>query len=248
MSEHDLWLENQLVKFNNKKLLRPYYANIFSKISHNLSMVSGENLEIGTGTAISKEFLTGISYKTSDAIETRFSDQIIDAQKLPFKPNSFANIFGVDVLHHLSRPFDFFKEAERVLHAGGKVVLVEPAITPFSWFIYRYFHGEEMKWNVRIGTNVDFSGPHVMDANNAIPSKIFGNEVRGDLSQFGIKLDYRTFLFSGLSMLITGGINSKFYLPVSVKALKKIIMYEERIPRFIKKIFFLRILIILEAK
>ena len=47
-----------------------------------------------------------------------------------------------DVLHHLERPRLFFQEAERVLGPGGRVVMIEPAITPLSGLFYRNFHPE----------------------------------------------------------------------------------------------------------
>jgi 2-polyprenyl-3-methyl-5-hydroxy-6-metoxy-1,4-benzoquinol methylase len=43
----------------------------------------------------------------------------------------------VDVLHHLEFPVVFFREAARVLRPGGRVLMVEPAITWGSSFFYR---------------------------------------------------------------------------------------------------------------
>jgi SAM-dependent methyltransferase len=55
----------------------------------------------------------------------------------PFAAASFDNIATFDVLHHLERPRLFFQEAERVLRLGGRIVMVEPAITPLNGLFYR---------------------------------------------------------------------------------------------------------------
>jgi SAM-dependent methyltransferase len=65
-----------------------------------------------------------------------------DATRLPFARGAFDRIVFVDVLHHLSEPLAFFREAARVLAPGGAVLAVEPWITPLSYPIYRFIHHE----------------------------------------------------------------------------------------------------------
>ena len=48
----------------------------------------------------------------------------------------------VDVLHHVEFPIRFFREAERFLRPGGRIIMVEPAITWGSTLFYRLFHQE----------------------------------------------------------------------------------------------------------
>ena len=54
----------------------------------------------------------------------------------------------IDVLHHLHSPVLFFEEASKVLEVGGRIVLVEPAITRISSFFYKYFHSEPVNMKV----------------------------------------------------------------------------------------------------
>jgi SAM-dependent methyltransferase len=68
-----------------------------------------------------------------------------DAQRLPFADACAANIVMVDVLHHLEFPVVFFREAVRVLRPGGRVLMVEPAITWGSSLFYRLFHHEPVR-------------------------------------------------------------------------------------------------------
>ena len=52
-----------------------------------------------------------------------------------------ANVFGLDMLHHLATPMTFLKEVSRVLIPRGRLILVEPWTTPFSYFIFRFLTG-----------------------------------------------------------------------------------------------------------
>jgi ubiquinone/menaquinone biosynthesis C-methylase UbiE len=47
-----------------------------------------------------------------------------DAHALPFSAGTFNLVFSTDVIHHLGRPGDHFREAARVLRPGGCFVTV----------------------------------------------------------------------------------------------------------------------------
>ena len=52
------------------------------------------------------------------------------------------------MLHHLDCPLIFLEEAHRVLKLGGRIIMVEPAITPLSHPFYHLLHEErvDMSW------------------------------------------------------------------------------------------------------
>ena len=79
---------------------------------------------------------------STDILPAPWLKALAGAQRLPFAAASFDNIAMFDVLHHLDRPRMFLQEAERVLRRGGRIVMVEPAITPLSGLFYRNFHPE----------------------------------------------------------------------------------------------------------
>jgi hypothetical protein len=77
----------------------------------------------------------------------------------------------VDVLHHLEFPVAFFREAARVLHPRGRVLMVEPAITWGSSLFYRLWHHEPVRTSAEVlgdGSPDPRRDPY--DSNQAIPT------------------------------------------------------------------------------
>jgi ubiquinone/menaquinone biosynthesis C-methylase UbiE len=59
------------------------------------------------------------------------SFQLGRAEKLGFPPDFFNLVFSADAIHHIGNRFKYFREAYRVLKAGGKVC----TITDSEWII-----------------------------------------------------------------------------------------------------------------
>jgi SAM-dependent methyltransferase len=60
-----------------------------------------------------------------------------DAQRLPFKADSFDSVFVNSVAEHLDDPELFFDEVRRVLKPGGRFVLSVDITPGISWRLYR---------------------------------------------------------------------------------------------------------------
>lgn len=103
-------------------------------------MVDGPILEIGSGTGGFKEKCPHCI--SSDIVSVPWIDIIVDAVKIPFYDSSIGNIVAIDTIHHIGDPMGFLVEAERVLIPGGRIVLLEPAITPLSRMVFSLFHPE----------------------------------------------------------------------------------------------------------
>jgi SAM-dependent methyltransferase len=170
--------------WNQKPVLRRIYREEFFTRLLSFRQRDGLCVEVGAGPGFFKQmFPTMIS---TDVVQCPWLDLVADAQKLPFRTSSVSNIFGLDVLHHLAAPIRFLREAERALVPGGRVILVEPWITPFSYLIYRYFHLEDCDlsakpWNTH---DNDSSLKKAFDGNQAVPYLLFGPKYRSRTLDF----------------------------------------------------------------
>ena len=164
LSEHRLiWTE--------KPALRSIYTDFYRRIVS--KTVPGKTLEIGGGTGNLKEFYADVV--CTDIVTLPWLDAVADAQALPFADACFANIVLVDVLHHIERPSRFFAEAVRVLKPGGRLLFLEPAMTPLSTVFYSRFHPEPVDMSVDPFVDGPLDPNRVpFDANQAIPSLLLG--------------------------------------------------------------------------
>lgn len=124
--------------WDRKPVLRVIYEDFYDRLAS--KCLPGATIEIGGGIGNLKQRLAGVV--TTDIQFAPWLDCVADAQHLPFAAGCAANIVAVDVLHHIEFPAIFFREIERVLRAGGRAVMVEPAITWGSTLFYRLFHHE----------------------------------------------------------------------------------------------------------
>ena len=154
-----------------KPALREVYADLYERMA--AACLPGDTLEVGGGIGNFKQFAPeAISF---DIQFVTWLDVVCDAHNLPFKSASFANIVMFDVLHHMERPAQFFREMQRVLKPGGRIVMVESAITPLSWIFYTYMHAEPC--TLRDDPLIEgplTPGRDPYDANQAIPTLLFG--------------------------------------------------------------------------
>jgi len=132
-------------------------------------------VEIGAGSGNLKDHFPAVV--ATDVVAGGRLDLVADAQALPFADASLDAVVGVDVLHHLEWPARFLGEAQRALRPGGRVVLVEPAITAVSWVVFKLGHPEPVNLDadpLADGTvSVD---KHPMDSNQAIPTLLAGRD------------------------------------------------------------------------
>jgi SAM-dependent methyltransferase len=156
-----------------KPVLRTVYRNFFDRISD--ACVAGHTLEIGSG-------ISNLTDRMPDVIASDIQfgpglDLVADAQRLPFADDFLGNIVMLDVLHHIEYPLLFLQRAARCLRKGGRIVMVEPAITWGSSLFYRFVHPEPVDMSadpLAIGEPDPARDPY--DANQAIPTLIATRE------------------------------------------------------------------------
>ena len=156
--------------WQRKPVLRAVYGDYYRRMA--MQLKPGPTLELGAGSGQLREHLQDVVL--TDIQTAPWLDAAADAQALPFRTASFANIVMLDVLHHVENPPRFFAEAARVLKPGGRIVMLEPAITPLSGWFYRYLHPEPVDM-----AQDPFASPAAdperspYDANQAIPTLFF---------------------------------------------------------------------------
>jgi SAM-dependent methyltransferase len=155
--------------WDRKPVLRLVYNDFYDRIA--AACAAGVTIELGGGIGNLKERLPSVV-----ATDIQFSpslDLVADAQKLPFAAGTASNIVMVDVLHHIQFPSMFFREAERVLRIGGRIVMVEPAITFVSTLFYRLLHHEPVDMSAdpfELGMPDPNRDPYI--SNQALPTLI----------------------------------------------------------------------------
>ncbi|MBW2130818.1 MAG: class I SAM-dependent methyltransferase [Deltaproteobacteria bacterium] len=209
-SQGDIIEERRRI-WERKPILRRLYHRWYRLIGE--AIRPGRTLELGGGSGNLKEFFPGTI--TSDILFAPWLDVVLDAHFLPFKKESLDNIVLFDVLHHLSRPARFFGEAEKVLRPGGRVVMMEPYVSWFSYVVYRYFHPEGLDGKVDpYGEAFGGSGKEAFKGNQSIPSLMFIKYGRRFAREFPgfrvIRIDTMDFLVYPLS----GGFHNPSLCPV----------------------------------
>jgi SAM-dependent methyltransferase len=155
--------------WDRKPVLRVVYDDLFRRIAE--ACAPGLTLEIGGGSGNLKDRLPDVI--ASDIQFAPWLDIVADAQRLPFRDGALSNMVMVDVLHHIEYPLVFLREAERVLRPGGRIVMIEPAITPGSTLFYRFVHEEPVDMGrdpLLVGEPRADRSPY--ESNQAIPTLI----------------------------------------------------------------------------
>lgn len=155
-----------------KTLLRGVYRDWYAAIASALPPGADPVLELGSGAGFLQEVLPGLI--TSDVFPLRGLSLATDARCLPFDRGCLRAIVMTDVLHHLADPRLFFRDAARCVRAGGRVVMVEPWVTPWSRLVYGRLHHEPFepaspRWEF------PSSGP-LSGANGALPWIVFSRD------------------------------------------------------------------------
>jgi len=153
--------------WDRKPVLRLIYRDMFDRLAD--ACGPGPTLEIGAGLGKLKERLPDVI--ASDIQFSPWLSLVADAQNLPFRNRTFGNIVMIDVLHHVEFPLRFLRAAGQALRSGGRLVMVEPAITWGSVLFYRYIHQEPVDMSAEIfaeGTPDPHRDPYA--ANQAIPT------------------------------------------------------------------------------
>lgn len=193
-----------------KPVLNEVYRDLFARIGDEVKI--GTVLEVGSGSGLSRAFRP--DFITSDVVAMPWIDLALNCEALPFADGSLDNIVMIDVLHHLESPMILFEEASRVLAVGGRMVIIEPAMTLISRPFYAFLHEEPVDMDIDPFVPVK----HTMDrdpfdANQAIPTLIFKRHSKRFTDRFP-KLCVKTVSYFSLWCYpLSGGFKNWSLLP-----------------------------------
>ena len=125
-----------------KAALRRFYLEAYGKYAACLRRCPREGLalELGSGAGFVKELLPEVI--TSDALPYPGIDRIVDARAMPFEDRSLRAIFLLNVFHHVPDVAAFFREVERCLVRGGRLLIIDQCRGWISTPILRFAHHE----------------------------------------------------------------------------------------------------------
>ena len=197
--------------WNERPLLRRIYRDWFRLLASRLARVPGVTLELGSGIGQLREFVPDVV--TTDVEPTPWADRVVDAESLPYADGEVANVVMLDVFHHLARPAAFLDEARRVLAPGGRVVMLEPYVSPLSGVAYR-FHHERLELDADGFAESESLDP--LDANLAQTTLAFFRQ-RGEYARRWPELSVvEDELLSFLVYPLSGGFTKRPLLPARV--------------------------------
>ena len=191
-----------------KPLLKSIYEEWYRTVCDHLPITEGPVLEIGSGAGFLKMYVPELI--TSDIMAISGNDIACEALHLPFKKEGLRAIVLINVLHHISDPEHFFKEAERCVKKSGAIIMIEPWVSSWSRIIYDKLHHEPFdptsySWILSQG------GP-LSGGNDALPWIIFqrDRERFNQQTNWQIKLVKPTMPFR---YLLSGGVSMRNLLP-----------------------------------
>jgi SAM-dependent methyltransferase len=193
--------------------LKNVYNHFYLELIHGLPTKKPEQqnynvVELGSGAGFLKEIMPEII--SSDLVAGPGIDQVFSALEIPFKSSSVDAFVMINVLHHLHDANLFFREVDRCLKVQGKLILIEPANTAFSRFIYKNFHHEP--FDTTAGWSFP-QGGRLSQANGALPWIIFQRDRQQFEQRYPNLKIVRINSHTPLLYLLSGGLSYRQIFP-----------------------------------
>lgn len=194
---------------SRKGFLKRIYTDYYREFKAAIGVLdNGSLVELGSGGGFIKQIVPGVI--TSDISVVEGIDLCLSGECMPFRSNVVDGLFMLNTLHHIKKPGLFLEELTRVLKSGGKAVLIDPASTLWSRFIFKTFHHED--FDPEAGWEPKGRG-RLTSANDALSWIIFVRDRQvfgGEFPELRIK---RILLHTPLRYLFSGGLTLKQIVP-----------------------------------
>lgn len=240
---HQEFINKNIEYWNRKPLLQILYGDFYRLIAKNLSnLPDAKVVELGSGLGNIKEFIPHCL--RTDLFPNPWIDQVENAYRLSFADGSVSDLIMTDVFHHLRYPGTALKEFHRVLQKGGRVIMLEPAVSLLGLIVYGLMHSEPIAWRRPIewqsppGWSAEDIDYYAAQGN---ATRIFvGNGFRAKLANWK---KIQTIRLSALAYAASGGYSGPQLYPKSILLLIKGL---EKVLDVFPVLFATRLLIVLE--
>jgi SAM-dependent methyltransferase len=222
---------------NNLKFLlekRFSWMNNFIEDNHT-------GIEVGSGAGFAKEFIKNKNFKLTDLGEDDHLDfKNIDAQNTGFKDESFNFVIASNMIHHIPFPIKFFKEINRILKKGGKLIIFESycsIIFQVATILMKH-EGFDFTLDVWDEDNAKSDEHNAWHGNIAVPHLIFDDKKKFEKNlgrYFKIEHEKLTECFIFLN---SGGVTSKTkYIPMNNFFLKALHFLDKVLVKILPSVF-----------
>jgi len=192
-----------------KKFLRQIYQEWYQQIAAALPPGVGPVLELGSGAGFLEDYVPGLI--ASEVFRCPSIDIVLEGGQMPFANAALRAIVMTDVLHHIPDARRFFAEATRCIRPGGRIVMIEPWVTPWSRLIYERLHHEPFEAGAK-----DWAFPShgpLSGANGALPWIIFTRDFRKFQCEFPEWQVLRIRPLMPFRYLVSGGVSMRNLMP-----------------------------------
>lgn len=229
-------------EYFRRPALQAIYRHWACRIRRYLSPVKGRSVELGCGCGALSQYLNLVK---TDIHKHNWVDEVVDACDMPYGRGECANLVAIDVLHHLPDVCRFLNEVDRVLIHRGRLVMLEPYISFFSYFVYRFIHHEPLDKKASPFEPVTLVEKESGETcNEAIPTLLFVRHQK-ELRHRWPRLRIILLEFSdALIYPLTGGFSHRSWLPARwVRPLMKV---EDALLKKAGRLFGMRMLVVME--
>jgi SAM-dependent methyltransferase len=209
--------------WNKRRLTRYLYNGWYRDIKKELS-ARGLTIELGAGTGNFKEFMP--ESVSTDLVWCEWLDMVHDASVLPYRDGTVGNFVLIDAIHHINDPVASLSEMERCLKKGGRVIILDVFISPFSYLYYNYFHKEEVDLSADLFDLKDGrTDKKPFESNQAIATLLFFRQLERYSARFPrlrpVKREVREFLLYPMSGGFEGAQLAPFFLKGFLSAIDR---------------------------
>lgn len=176
-------------------------------------------IEVGSGAGFIKDFIKNKNLKLTDLGDDQHLDfKNIDAQNTGFPNESYDFVIASNMIHHIPFPMKFFKEMNRILKKGGKLIIFESYCSVVFQLITIFMKHEGFDFTVDVWNENEANSDenNAWHGNIAVPHLIFDDKKKfnNNLGTF-FKIDYEK-LSECFIFLNSGGVTSKTkFLPMN---------------------------------